>query len=110
VDLIASRRSAPSAHRREPPLHPVFSAGLPAILPEFVQAVSASTVTTPNAGAEALLACDGLEALLIPNDGRLDLDDEDGDRVVELAHHVTNTRTRSLTMLTLPRSGDRLVL
>jgi len=54
----------------------VFSAGLPAILPDFVQAVSASTVTTVTttaAGAEALLACDGLEALLIPNEGRLDI-------------------------------------
>jgi hypothetical protein len=81
-------------------------------LTDFVQAVSASTVTTvatTAAGAETLLACDGLEALLIPNEGRLDLDDEDGDGVV-LAHHVTNTRTRSLTMLTLPLSGHRLVL
>jgi hypothetical protein len=61
-DLIASRRSSPSAHQREPPLHPVFSAGLPAILPEFVRAVSASTVATvatTAAGAEALLACEG---------------------------------------------------
>jgi hypothetical protein len=41
-------------------------------LPDFVQAVSASTVTTvatTAAGAEALLACDGLEALLISTEG-----------------------------------------
>jgi hypothetical protein len=45
-------------------------------LPEFVRAVSASTVTTvatTAAGAEALLACDGLQTLLVPNDGRLDV-------------------------------------
>jgi len=68
----------------------VFSAGLPAILPDFVQAVSASTVTTvatTAAGAEALLACDGLEALLISTEGQLDLGDEDGDGVVEVVQH-----------------------
>ena len=31
-------------------------------------------VATTNAGAEALLNCEGLEALLVPSDGRLDLD------------------------------------
>ena len=54
----------------------MFSAGLPAILPELVQAVSASTVTTvatTAAGAEALLACERLEAMLVPSDGRLDI-------------------------------------
>ena len=34
---------------------------------------SFSGVVTTNAGAEALLACAGLEALLVPNDGRLDI-------------------------------------
>jgi hypothetical protein len=75
-----SRRSAPSALRREPPIHPMFSAGLPAILPELVQAVSASTVTTvatTAAGAEALLACERLEAMLVPSDGRLDFNGDD---------------------------------
>ena len=42
-------------------------------MPEFVQAVSASTVTTvatTAAGAEALLACEGLEALSVGWGGR----------------------------------------
>jgi hypothetical protein len=30
-------------------------------------------VATTNAGVEALLTCDGLEALLVPSDGRLDI-------------------------------------
>jgi hypothetical protein len=35
------------------------------------------TGATTTAGAEALLACEGLEALLVPNDGRLDIDGDD---------------------------------
>ena len=31
-------------------------------------------VATTTAGADALLNCEGLEALLVPPDGRLDLD------------------------------------
>ena len=31
-------------------------------------------IATTNAGAEALLDCEGLEALLVPRDGRLDID------------------------------------
>ena len=30
-------------------------------------------VATTNAGVEALLTCDGLEALLVPSHGRLDI-------------------------------------
>ena len=32
-----------------------------------------TTVAATTAGAEALLSCDRLEALLVPSDGRLDL-------------------------------------
>ena len=30
-------------------------------------------IATTNAGAEALLNCEGLETLLVPSDGRLDI-------------------------------------
>jgi hypothetical protein len=46
---------------------------------DFDSTIIAST----NAGAEALLACEGLEALLVPTDGRLDIDGDEinmGDR------------------------------
>jgi len=34
-------------------------------------------VATTNAGAEALLTCEGIEALVVPNDARLDLGGDD---------------------------------
>jgi hypothetical protein len=37
-----------------------------------------TVIATTSAGAEALLACDGIEALLIPSDGRLDIN---GDKI-----------------------------
>jgi hypothetical protein len=38
---------------------------------------SFSGVVTTNAGAEALIACQGIEALLVPSDGRLDFNGDD---------------------------------
>jgi len=36
-----------------------------------------SIVATNNTGAEGLLTCEGLEALPVPSDGRLDLDGDE---------------------------------
>jgi hypothetical protein len=39
--------------------------------------LDSTIVATMNAEAEALLNCEGLEALLVPSDGRLDLDGDE---------------------------------
>ena len=51
-----------------------------------------TVIATTNAGAEALLTCEGLEALLVPSDGRLDIS---GD-VINLALHQNPGSGRDL--------------
>jgi hypothetical protein len=87
----------------------MFSAGLPAILPELVQAVSASTVTTA-AGAEALLTCERLEAMLVPSDGRLDINGDEinvGSQVLDLGLRAQVNSSAGRVGWTLTRLCNR---